>query len=400
MKKLGIIAEYNPFHNGHKYMIEEARRISGADICVAAMSGNFVQRGEPAVLDKWTRAELALSYGIDLVLEIPTSRVLADAGRYASAGVDLLKRASCDAIAFGSECGDADLLRKIARRLDEHADSIALCIAEARKLGLNYPAARQKAYTELFGDTDPDIEKDISVLSSSNDILAIEYIIAAGDMEVYPIKRIGADYLDDIQDDEKYQSATGIRQAVSTGEDIRGYVPELTAVALKKAESNISKLGENYFNFARAAVISMSEEELENTPSGGEGLASRLRRPAISADSIKEMIDFAKSKRYTYTRVARMIAQAVLEIKRNDADMDVMYARVLGFNGAGRKLLADLRDSEFPVITNINKEMEKLEGDALRQLELDIKASDFYNIMCIKSLYSNSDRVMRPIIKE
>ncbi len=401
MRLLGVVAEYNPFHNGHAYMLNEARRVAGADAVVVAMSGNFVQRGELAILDKWKRAELALKNGADIVLEIPTAFALADAGRYARAGVELLKGIGCDALAFGSESGDIDAIRRVASNLDEHAEELELAMAELSRVGLSYPAARQAAYEKLFEGSEH-MAADLASLSSPNDILAIEYLRAAGEMEVFAIRREGAGYLDALDGENRFQSASGIREAIEDGKDYLTYVPSDCAYELQRIDTSVLlRRKRAYFQLARYAVLRNSVSEIDSAPSGGEGLASRLKSAVMSSDCVEELIEFAKSKRYTYTRISRLIAQTLLGITRADANLSVEYARLLGCNGRGRDSLSYLKRAErnrIPIITNINREMQESSAEAKRLIELDGLAVSIYNLLDERALYSNADRVRMPII--
>ncbi len=399
MNIVGIIAEFNPFHNGHKYIIEEALRRTGADICVIAMSGNFVQRGGPSCADKWQRSLAALECGADLVVEIPVSNVLSDAGRYASSGVKLLKTMGCNAIAFGSECGDSELLRKIAQRLEDNNEELNEIQAEHRRNGMSYPAARAKSYEKLFADSDS-ISVELEVLSSSNDTLALEYIRAAGDMDICAVRRRGAAYLDGIEEGTVFQSASGIRALISEGGDVSAYIPEKASDVMDYAGADMI---DRYFDLVRKELIMSGAEELADTPSGEQGLASRIKEAVRSADSLDDLIKKAKSRNVTYTRISRMLSQLVLGIRREDADIEPKYARILGFSRKGRELLAELRTSEedlIPIIINVNKEAAKLDEEATALLEKDIKASDIYNILRARSLYEYSDRVAKPQIIE
>lgn len=401
MKLLGVVAEYNPFHNGHAYLLKEARARSGADCVVVAMSGDFTQRGEPAILDKWTRADMALHNGADIVVEIPTVYVISDAGQYGRAGVELLKAIGCDSIAFGSECGDIDALKRVANNLTIHEQELDELIAGGRNKGLSYPAAREEAYSMLFSTSDS-LEDDLAVLSSPNDILALEYIKAAGDIEIYAVRRKGAGYQSEISGESRFQSATGIRSAIARGDSVDSYIPSFCMTAIASIdERTINRRKEAFFQLIKYALLKDAPQLIEDCPSGGEGLANRLKSAVLSADNAEELIEFAKSKRYTYTRISRLLAQIVLGIRRSDAASHPGYARLLGFNVTGRKALADLKKREgntVPVITNINKETEEFDSSLKRMIELDGLAVDVYNLIDGKSLYSNSDRVQRPII--
>lgn len=403
MKLVGIVCEYNPFHNGHAYLISEAKRLSGADACVVVMSGMFTQRGELAIMDKWKRAELALSNGADLVLEIPVAYVVSDAKRYGSAGVSILRGLGCDAIAFGSESGDIEALRRVSKNLDEKADLLDNLISSSKSLGLSYPAARQAAYEEVFADSEY-IDEDAKILSSSNDILGIEYIRAAGDMEIYAVARRGAGYHDELDESMVYQSASGIRKAIEEGMSVSSFVPSDVAYELSKiSRDDLAAKEASFFDMIRYAIMRTPASLMEEAPSGGEGLSNRLKASATKAESIEELIEAVKSKRYTYTRISRLLVQVLLGIKRCDILDRASYARVLGFNETGRKALSDIKKNEkscIPVITNLNKEGELLLDEDLRLLELDGMAVNIYNLICDKALYSNSDRVKKPILKK
>ena len=247
MNIIGITAEYNPLHNGHVHHIAEARRLSGCDAVVVAMSGDFVQRGEPALLDKWTRTRLALESGADLVVEIPALFCLGNASQYAGASVRLLEALGCDRIAFGSECADADIIVRMAGFIMEHREEIISGISEKIRQGLSYPAAREEVYRSLrlrevkpsgngmdhsaieacqnpsnyeadTGDAyiksslRADIDDEISVLSNPNDILGLEYVMHMESAQPLAIKREGAGYSDDIVAGVRFQSASGIRK--------------------------------------------------------------------------------------------------------------------------------------------------------------------------------------------
>lgn len=414
MKIMGVIAEYNPFHNGHKYMLTEARRKTGADVCVVAMSGDFTQRGEPAILDKWQRAELALRNGADLVIEIPSVFAISDAGKYAGAGVELLNAVGCDVIAFGSESGEIDSLTRVAERLDQEKERLIELVQEKSREGLSYPAAREAAYRELYESDSSDAQsftKEIEILSSSNDILALEYIrsIRNRGFKITPcvIERQGASYHSDIDEGEVFQSASGIRRVLSTSGDITediserisAYVPSDSLEMLNRNAFRLEEIEANYFMLARMAILRSDEGQVDEVPSGGEGLFMRLHSAATSAENLEELINFAKSKRYTHTRISRLIAQLLLGIKRADNQDLPAYVRVLGFNELGRTILSvnRKREDRIPIITNVNKQRELLDDRGRRQIEFDELASHVYNLISGKALYSNSDRVLRPI---
>ena len=400
MKAVGIIAEYNPLHYGHIHHIEEAVRLAGSEAVVVAMSGNYVQRGEPAILDKWERAALALSHGADVVLEIPTIFCLGNAGQYGTAGAKMLEAmASVTHIAFGSEAGDAEALIRIANNLDAESDRIERSVSQLVKSGYSYPRARAVAYSEIF---DEDI-RGRAILENSNDILAIEYIRACNRLEPVVIKRVGADYRDAIDEGCEFQSAGGIRQAIRNNADIGEYVPLDVKAAIEQAKYDGTLTNpDKWMQTLKYAVMSMSAEEIDACPSGGEGLGNRIKNLIAGAENWDDFVEAVKTKRYTHTRISRLCMQIILGIDRDVYDAEEpQYLRILGLTKKGRELISEMEhDDGIPFITNINKQAELLNEEGKKQLELDIHAADIYNLVSGQDQNSRSDYRMRPIIAE
>ena len=409
LKAAGITAEYNPLHNGHVHHIEETRRITGCDAVVVAMSGDYVQRGEPAMLDKWTRAEHALRSGADLVIEIPVLFCLGNAGQYAGAAVNILEATGkVSHISFGSESGNAEALVRIAHTLRDSEQEIEASVKSIRSRGLPYPAARALAYSEVRAamkgtdpETDTEIAGDMRILEKANDILAIEYIKAMKKAEPVVVHREGACYSDPYDERIVYQSSSAIRAQTFNGKEMSKYVPECTAGALKECHLT-GPDRDKWFDVLRYAVLSADEETIEDCPSGGEGLASLLKSNAGSAGSWSDFIRRIKSKRYTYTRLSRLCMQLVLAIGRKRYDIESPeYIRVLGFNETGRALLAEMRDGEtaaLPVIINVNKNSEDLNPKAKRLLDLDVHSADIYNLITKGEIDSCSDHRHLPVM--
>lgn len=383
MKAVGIIAEYNPFHNGHKYQLEEAKRLAGSDAVVVAMSGNFVQRGEPAILNKWDRTKLALENGADLVLEIPTYFCLGNAKQYAHAGVKILDSLGMiDQFAFGSESADLTQLQAIADNMWIKEDEIEKGIREYAKEGLSYPVARAKVYNRLFPFTG-----DISILENPNDNLAINYLTCKSRMRPIAVKRT------------EMKSASEIRYSYFTGEDISETVPDNTLTMLS---DSITTFPEKWFNTLKYAVMQTTGDEIEDCPSGGEGLGNRIKHVITQANSWDELIQETKSKRYTYTRISRLCMQIILGIKREKFPIsNPGYIRLLGANDNGRELIS-YADKNFvnklPIITNISKKRSSLNDEGLLLLELDAHASDVYNLVTGRDISAESDYKISPII--
>ena len=411
LKAAGITAEYNPLHNGHVYHIGETRRVTGCDAVVVAMSGDYVQRGEPAIMDKWVRTEHALRSGADLVLEIPVLFCLGNAGQYASAAVKILEATGkVSHISFGSESGDGEALVRIAKVFRDNGSEIEAAIRSIRGKGFSYPVARALAYSEVMADkkgtdpdSDPEILNDIQILNKANDILAVEYIRAMRNAEPAVIHREGAGYGEPLDERMVYQSASALRTQVLEGVDISGYVPGSAADALKTCHLT-GPDQDGWFDFLRYAVLSTDTEVIEDCPSGGEGLASLLKTGAVSAESWTALIRQIKSKRYTYTRLSRLCMQLVLGISRSRYDISGPgYIRVLGFSERGRELLAEMRDegsASLPVIINVNKSHESLDREAAKLLQLDMHAADIYNLITKGGIGPCSDHRHPPVIIE
>lgn len=398
MRIVGIVAEYNPFHRGHEYQLAKARELSKADAVVVCMSGNWVQRGEPACVDKWTRAKWAIRGGADLVVELPTYFALSDAGGFARGGVITLKQLGIDTISFGSENGDSKTLETVSKRILNCDDDIHSIFR--KNPGISYPAAREQAYIERYGKSE-NIDSELKVLSSSNDILAIEYLKHLDSVEIVPIQRLGAEYNSEFDSKFEFQSATAIRKLMENNTDFDDFVPDYVNDCMgefKKAGTIKSE----YFKLAQYKIVSTSASDIDKMPSGGEGLGARLKAAAMKAKDLDELIINTKSKKHTYTRVSRLIAQLVLGIDRSEYQENPQYIRVLAFNEKGRQVLSDAKkNAGIQIVTNVNKAlniMNKTDQET-NMLMLDIHASNVYNIMAQKNIAENSDYIKMPIIK-
>lgn len=398
----GITAEYNPLHNGHIHHIEETRRLTGCDAVVVAMSGDFVQRGAPAMLDKWTRAALAIANGADLVVEIPVMFCLGNASQYARASVGMLEELGCSRISFGSECGDAGLVNRVAHIIGHYREEMDEAIATLTRTGTSYPAARSSVYRSIRmrGTERYSIDDELAVLSSPNDILAVEYALAMRTAEPLVIRRAGAGYNEGMTAETDFQSAAGIREMHRDGMDITAYVPVDTFDAIVKGPVSHDS---GWWDLLRYAVLTAPAKEIDDCPSGGDGLGSLMKREVLGAESQDALIKAVKSKKYTYTRISRLCMQTLLGITRRRYPYAApAYLRVLGFNDTGRRILAGLRDRDagapgyMPVITNINKESDKLSASGLNMLGLDVYAADVYNIATGRGAAKFSDYRMHP----
>lgn len=402
MKVLGLITEYNPFHNGHKYHIEEAKRITNADYVIAVMSGNFVQRGAPAVINKYTRTAMALNNGIDLVLELPVCYATASAEFFSHGAVDLLNKLGVvDAICFGSECGDIELIKETADYLIQAPTSFHVELQKALKEGMTYPAARTKAYLDTFQDFSIDKRAAItSLLLEPNNILGIEYMKALRRLDAniipYTIKRLSAHYHDDLLSEEQetsISSATAIRKAIfdkGSAEDyfelMKQSVPADVYQMLLDSYDRGYPISEE--DFAAAIKYKLLMTDRDNLPEYMDitpDLSDRIKKLYPYPKKISDLTQLIKTRNVTLTRVNRTLVHLLLDIKKKDFDEYNAggynrYARVLGLHKESSKLLRNIEASgSIPIITKVSKAYEVLDDLALKMLKTDILATDLYN---------------------
>lgn len=334
MKIGAVVCEYNPFHAGHKHQLDVARESLGLDAVVGIMSGNYVQRGEPALFPKRLRAAAALKNGMDLVLELPAVLTLQSAERYARNAVMTLNALGCvDTLFFGAECPETEVLMRIAQALaDEDAEFRRQLQAELSK-GVSFAAARANTVKVLLGPASAEL------LCQPNNILAVEYCKALlrckSSIQPYAIPRKGADH-HDREAAEGIASGTAIREIFAAGEDPTPYLPE----NLREDYAQAPRFSIEKMETAMLAHLCMqTPEQLSQIADVSEGLEYALARSAFSANSLGEAIENVKSKRYAYSRIRRMILNAYLGITKADGDRLPCYIRILDFNETGRQVL-------------------------------------------------------------
>ena len=391
---LGIIAEYNPFHNGHFYHLQKSKEITGANYCICLISGNFTQRGEPSIVNKWMKAYMALCGGANLVLELPTIYSVSSAENFASGAVKLLSNLGIvDTISFGAECGDLASLNNIANVLYTEPAEYKNILSHELAKGVSYPAAREKAIMMYLND----IKRYANILSSSNNILAIEYLkaIKAQKSNLNPllIKREKV-YYNDTRIVDDFASATAIRKMMIQKEysQVMKVVPRSTFKILgEEFKSGHVILGiEKYEKEIIYKLRMMTIDEIANLPDVSEGLEYTIKKAADSSNNFSDLMMQIKSKRYTQTRIQRILIYALLGISKQDMEDSrriVPYARVLGFDDKGRNLLSEINNanSKMKVITSVNKYVQekpkKREDKTLRALlNKDIVATDIYTL--------------------
>ncbi|MBR5521380.1 MAG: nucleotidyltransferase family protein [Oscillospiraceae bacterium] len=377
-KSVGIVAEYNPFHTGHRYQLDTLRKM-GYDCIAVAMSGSRVQRGMPAVINKHQRCEMALENGVDIVVEIPCVFSLRSAEGYARRGMQTLKAMGVDAVSFGSECSDAKLLSEIAEYLltDEYENRLKTYIAD----NLPFANAREKAIFDRF-----DINRD--VVSASNDILAIEYLKACKELnwqpEFIPIKRTGAAYRRTNAKDG-YASASGIRKMISEYRtDVAlQYIP---AESRKMMETHLDR--GSYFlpdnAFEKALLMHLSNKTAEDfsvIPDCNEELCNSFEKAISAAYSLDNLYDMLPTKRYTRSRLNRIIMNMLTGVDKT-FPRDIQYLRVLGFTGNGEEFFrAMAKNSPLPVSHSAKILGEKNEL-CQKIAAAESRACDIQSLMC------------------
>ena len=391
-KAVGIVAEYNPFHNGHKYHLEESLKITGAQVAIAVISGNFTQRGEMALLDKWQRSEMAVRGGINLVVEMPSVFACSNAGYFAKAGVEILENLGVEYISFGSESGNIETLAEISREIDKNSHSIEEIIKESVKKGLTYPKARQEALKRIISSD------KLSLIRSPNNILALEYLRYVRNAKAVTIARKGAEYHDSFPSGN-IASATAIRSSLLAGGNIGSYVPESSLKIISGAADLIPD-DEKLFKLIQHVVLSSSEEYISNVFGAEEGLGNKIKNNIRYFHNYEELVDGLKSKRYTRTRIQRSLIMALLGVSRDKVRSASNYIRVLAMDEEGSKYLKSVKKSghsNIPIITNINKELS-LYPEIKDTLAIDVLAGDLYNLASQRDLYLCSDYVKKPLI--
>ncbi|MDD6540551.1 MAG: nucleotidyltransferase family protein [Firmicutes bacterium] len=399
MKSVGIVAEYNPYHRGHKYHLEKTLEMTGAECAVTVMSGNFTQRGELSPWDKWQRSESAVIAGINLVLELPFVYAVNRGEIFAQGAVDILAGMGVDYISFGSESGDIDELTSLADELETNADEISRIRKEHMSEGYSFAASLARAVEEVEG-------KDKAVLlKSPNNILALEYIkrIKYWDskgVHITPVtvKRHGSGYFE-MNDESGYAGASQIRDAIAGGDKdaVAFFLPEEVRMLLEEAVF-LGPAEAKLLDIVKLDTLRMTAKELRELYCMGEGLESKFKKEAKDAMSFQQLIDVLTSRRYTASAMRRLVLYMAMNLKWHELPNGV-YGRVLAADGVGRELVRQVKNSDngIEIITNINKEMPVNEVNA-ETLAIDIKASDIYNFIVGKDEYKYSDYVKRPFI--
>lgn len=376
MKIVGIIAEFNPFHNGHKYLIDKAKEITRADLAVCIMSGSFTQAGNVAVQDKFDRAKYAIENGFDVVIELPTIYATASSEYFAFGAVNILNSLGCiDYLCFGSETGNTDSLINIATKLLNNNDKIWELITEEMRNGISFAAAREKAISNFLTG------KEITISNSSNNILAVQYIKSLIQLKskIIPIaiKR---------EEKENVISATKIRELIHEKKDVSKYIP---------IPNTFSQLDYNYafYNLISFQVISFNRKQLKQINEVSEGLENKIYEEVSHSIDYDHLIMNIKSKRYQLSRIKRILVNILLNIQKETFmrlnSINNVYAHILAVNPKTKNEILSLfnKNSNMLIITSINDDfISKLNPIIKESLQLDIRAANYRRLIFNETL--------------
>lgn len=400
MNITGIITEYNPFHNGHKFHLEESKKQTKSDGTICIMSGNFVQRGGPAIIDKWKKTEMALNNGVDLIIELPTFYAVSSAEFFAKGAVSILNSLNIvNNLFFGSEIGDAKALSEIAKVLVSEDERFQNILKENLSLGLTFAKAREKSLIEYLNSSEIN-----NIITSSNNILGIEYIKAIlklnSSINPVALKREGSNY-NDKSLSQTFSSATSIREVLkntSNIEDLKNIIPLESYEVFSKLQEQDYRFTfeEEMFKYIKYK-IQTNCVNFNNLYEVTEGLDNKIIKEISSSNSLHEFILKIKSKRYTYSKISRILTHIYLGLDNDDfkdiANENNLYVRVLGFNKTGREILSLIKaNSSIPLITKV----PRFTNNPL--LKFDLQATACYSLLNDKVNPFN-DYLQSPIIK-
>lgn len=389
---LGIVCEYNPFHNGHLHHLNESKQITHSDYSIAIMTGNFTQRGDVSIIDKWSKTRIAIESGVDLVIELPTLYAISSAENFASGAIKLLDSLQIvDYLSFGSECDDITVLNDISNVLCAEPNEYKTLLSHELSRGVSFPKAREKALMMYLND----VRRFANVLSAPNNILGIEYLKALkrqnSMIEPICVKRKDSNHNDNIiSESSNFASGTAIRNACLSNniEKLQNIMPKTSFNILN---DNIKKgnIVNNISCFDKEIIYTlrkMSTDEIANLPDVSEGLEFSLKSAANSCNSVVELLSIVDSKRYTKTRIQRILLYSILGITKKDMQISrniKPYVRILGFNNKGRDILSEIskRNHKLELISSVKKFMDKSPNKNLKlMMEKDIWATNVYTL--------------------
>jgi predicted nucleotidyltransferase len=401
MKALGLVVEYNPFHNGHLHHLKESIKKTNADVVVAVMSGHFLQRGEPAILSKWIRTKMALECGVDLVVELPYAFATQKAETFANGAISILDALFCDFLCFGSESGDITPFLYTSQFLKESKETYDNSVHSYMKTGVSYPKALTLAFNNLGNN------ENLLDLTLPNNILGFHYVTAIhklkSRMQPFTIKRTSAGYHDEHFHSPTIASATSIRKALfSDTANVDNYVPEATMKRLQENKQHYTlHRWENYFHLLKYRILSMTTDEIQSIYEVEEGLENRIMEKILHATSFQDFMERMKTKRYTWTRLQRLCTHLLTNTTKeqmNDVNVSQTspYIRLLGMSQIGQAYLSKVKKQvHLPIISKLSSFDHPL-------LHLDIKAANTYFMIYDEPLRSQrlQEEFSTPPIRE
>ena len=388
--KLCIISEYNPFHFGHLYHLNESISQTNTDFKVAIISGNFVQRGEPSIINKWEKAKVALSAGFDLVIELPTLYAISSAENFANGSIKIADQIGSNYLSFGTESGDLKKLKDLSSLINKNEKEYIAKVKEKIAHGFSYPKSQELAINEMFGD-------EFSGVCKPNNILGLEYLksLNAISSNIAPIT---------IKRDFDKSSSSDVRALLRAPgfkiENLKDKIPDFSYdVLTKNIKNGNAVLSLKAFEKEIIYILrTIDNEKLKDIPDVPENMLSNLKKIACSTNSLDELITTLKNKSITQARIQRILLYVLLGITKSDMELSkkiTPFVRVLGMSENGKKILSDL-PKDINVITSV-KAFEKNcdDSDLLRMLEIDKRATDIYTLAYAKDSVANLDYTMR-----
>ena len=380
MKASGIVVEYNPFHNGHLHHLQQSRLTTDSEVIIAVMSGNFLQRGEPALVDKWTRTKMALSAGVDLVIELPYAFATAQASDFAKGAIFLLDALKCTSFCFGSEEGSLEAFHHTYDLLSVNKAAYNTAISTLMKKGISYP----KALNEAYNIVSKDVKVPLVDLSKPNNILGYHYIEAAKTLHTHiqpeTIQRVIANYHDVAKTSETIASATGIRKVLFDENDltkVQSFLPPTSLDALNEWQHRADSFAnwELFYPLLRFIILRHTKESLAQFAEVTEGMENAIWKAATTSITFQPFMEKIKSKRFTWTRIQRMLTHIFTEFtwkQLHDTELPT-YIRPLGMSEKGQAYLQMIKkDLQLPLVSRVAASKEN------RLLQLDIKAANLY----------------------
>ena len=402
-KILAVISEYNPFHNGHLYHLQKSKKEINPDYSICIMSGNFCQRGDTSIIDKWSKTEAALKCGFDMVIELPVVYSISSAENFAEGALKILEAFDDVTLSFGSECGNLDTLNNIADVLYNEPKEYQTILAHELSKGLSYPKARENALLLYLND----VRKYANVLSNPNNILGIEYLKAIKKFKSkvipFTIKRIDEGY-NSLKIKDRLASATAIRNLVKNNEDVKKLMPT-SSYNILSDNINHGQIIKDISVFEKEIIYTlrkMSLEEIANLQDVTEGLENSIKQATNNCNNLEDLINSIKSKRYTRSRIQRILLYSILNITKKDildSYKTKPYIRILGVSNRGKILLSQLNNPKYPAITSVKKFMDSNNNKILKSMiEKDILASNIYTLGYEYDSKANLDYTKKLII--